>query len=420
MGTLFKIAWRNVWRHWKRTVITLITMTFGLGLFISIDSMLRGMDAAGLDSIVNLSDSALRISTKEYEKERRAVPLDYGLSNIQAIEARLKEDKRVVEVAPRTHFIGELSLDLDSIPVMAVAVDPILDEKVFTLTKNMQGDWLNGKKDENGFSRIVLGYKLARDLGVGLGDTITLFARTRYEAQNADDFVVSGLLDTDDPNINFNGVYLAFSDAEEFLDLEGLRTELTVRMEKRVNLQDAMADSDELAAAIAQEFPSLEALSFGEVGRSFLELAKMKKMFTNVMVFIILLIAGVGIANTLLMSVYSRIREIGVLRAFGLKPRQIRTLFIMEGSIIGTLGSLSGMAFGIFLDYLLIFKGYPIGAMYGDINIGIPIGDVLYGEWNPAMVLAAGIIGIIIALIASYSPSNRAAKMEVTDALRFV
>lgn len=419
MNTLFKIAWRNVWRHWKRTVITLITMTVGLGVFVAMDSMLKGMDAAGLESIINLSDSSLRISTVAYESERGSFPLDYGISSVEMLEKNLLQKPRVVAVAPRTRFIGELSTGIDSIPVMAVAVDPIKDAEVFTLREHIEGSWLDGRIDENGEAHIVLGYKLARDLGVGLGDYITLYARTRYESQNADDFLVIGLLSTDDPNINFNGVYISFTDADPFLDLEGLRTEVTVRMEKRVNLKDSMADSDKLAAEIASEYPELEPLSFGEIGRSFLELAAMKSKFSILMVLIILLIAGVGIANTLLMSVYSRILEIGVLRAFGFKPKEIRLLFIIEGAIIGVVGSFAGMGFGVYLDFLLIRYGFPMSAFMGDTNMGIPLGDVLYGEWNPSVIVVAGILGIIIAIIASRSPAKRAAKLEVTEALRF-
>ncbi|HKL86280.1 MAG TPA: FtsX-like permease family protein [Treponemataceae bacterium] len=419
MSTLFKIAWRNVWRHWQRTLITLITMMVGLGIFVAMDSMLKGMDATGLETIINLSDSSLRVSTKAYEEERGSLPLDYGITNLVEVEKSLRENSRVVAVAPRTRFIGELSTGIDSIPVMAVAVDPIKDAEVFSLSEHLEGLWLDGLVDGNGDSHIVLGYKLARDLGVGVGDYITLFARTRYESQNADAFLVTGLLDTDDPNINFTGVFISFQDAEPFLDLEGLRTELTVRMERRINLDDAMADSDALAAEIVAAYPELEALSFGEIGRSFLELAAMKSKFTTILILIILLIAGVGIANTLLMSVYSRIREIGVLRAFGFKAKEIRRLFIIEGAIIGAVGSLAGMGFGIYLDYLLIRYGFPIGAFIGDTNMGIPVGDVLYGEWNPSLIIGAGILGIAIAIFASRSPAKRASKLEVTEALRF-
>lgn len=425
---LFKIAWRNVLRHGKRTLLTILTMTFGLGLFICIDSVLKGMDRMGLENIVKLTDSSVRISTKAYETERRSSPLDYGIQDVDALERELLEDERVLAVSARTRFIGQLSNGIDGVPIMAVAVDPEKDVRVFSLSEQVLGSWfgLGGTDAENGEApavegaSLVLGAKLAAELGVGLGDWITLSARTRYDVHNADDFQIIGLIDSTEPTINFNGVYIDFKDAQEFLDLEGLRTELTVRMADRINLKDAMADSDELAASISAAHPDLLAKSFGEVGRQFLEIAKVKSKGTGVIILVVLVIAGVGIANTVLMSVYSRIREIGVLRAFGLKPKQISRLFLIEGAIIGFLGSVAGVLFGVFLDMLAIYIGFPVDAFLGDVNMGIPIWGTLYGEWNPSQMVTAFIFGLAISLFSARFPAKKASRLEVTHALRFV
>ncbi len=132
MGTLFKIAWRNVWRHGKRTALTIITMAVGLGLYVGMDSMLKGMDRGGLDNIINLTDSSVRITTTKYEEERGSFPLDYGLEDIASLETFIKKDPRVLAVSTRTRFVGSMSNGTDAIPVMAVALDPVADGKVFT------------------------------------------------------------------------------------------------------------------------------------------------------------------------------------------------------------------------------------------------------------------------------------------------
>ncbi len=266
----------------------------------------------------------------------------------------------------------------------------------------------------------MLGYALAADLGLKIGDWVTLSARTRYEAQNADDFQVAGLINSTAPAINNSGVYLEFDDAEEFLELEGLRTELVVKMEHRINLKDAMADSDHLAAAIEQEHQEYSAQSFGEVGRQFLELAKAKSKSIGMIIFIMMLIAGVGIANTILMSVFSRVREIGVLRAFGFTPREISRLFLIEGGILGFAGSIAGIVVGFGLDLYMIYVGFPLEAMFKGMDLGMPIWGTLYGEWNPSQFVVIMIVGVLVALISSRSPARRASKMEVTNALRFV
>ncbi|TFG80257.1 MAG: ABC transporter permease [Spirochaetales bacterium] len=416
MGTLFKIAWRNVWRHGKRTALTIVTMAFGLGLYVGMDSMLKGMDRGGLDNIVNLSDSSVRVTTTRYEEERRSYPMDYGIDDPAALETFILKDPRVVAVSKRTRFVGSMSNGIDAIPVLAVAVDPEADSKVFTLSEFVDGAWFG----DGGERQVVLGYRLAEDLGLKLGDWVTLAARTRYEARNADDFRIVGLIDSTEPSINNSGVYVSFVDAEDFLELENLRTEVVVKMERRVNLKDAMADSDALAAAIEHEYPVLSAQSFGEVGRQFLELAKAKSKGVGMIIFVMMLIAGVGIANTILMSVFSRVREIGVLRAFGFTQKEISRLFLLEGGIIGFVGSIAGMVVGLGLDLYFIFVGFPLESMFKGVDMGMPIWGTLYGEWNPSQFAVILVVGVLVALLSSRSPARRAARMEVTNALRFV
>lgn len=416
-AALATIAWRNVWRHGKRTALTIITMTFGLGLYIGMDSILKGMDRMGLENIMELSDASVKITTKTYDEDSQSFPLDYGLSDISAVQTILQQDPRVVTYSERVRFVGQLSNGLDALPIQVIVIDPERDDTVFSLASYRAGEPLTAQGDT---PAILLGKKLAQELGLEIGSWVTLSARTRYDAQNAQDVQVVGLLDTPDPTINGGNAYISFGFAEPFLDLEGLRTELVVRMQKRINLKDAMKDSDELAAKINRIFPDLSAKSFGEIGREFLELSKAKSKGTGVIIVVMLIIAGVGIANTVLMSVFSRIREIGVLRAFGLTARDIRRLFLLEGSLIGLVGSFAGLVFGIALDIYFIFWGMPLDAMLGTIDLGLPLGGNLYGEWNPDQMVAAMVFGILIALFASRSPAKRAAKLEVTNALRFV
>jgi putative ABC transport system permease protein len=418
MGTLFKIAWRNVWRHGKRTALTIVTMSIGLGLFILMDSMLAGMDRGGLDNIVNLTDSSLRIAAKAYEADRRGSPLDYGLADAGALEAFLLADRRVEAVTTRTRFIGQLSNGVDGQPAFAVAVDPAADAKVFRLAESVEGAWLSGAE---GGREMVIGKQLATKLGVGLGDYLTLSARTRYEANNADDFRVVGLINSTEPNLNAAGVFIAFADADSFLELDGLRTEASVRMVRRLDMRQAMADSDSLATAVSAAFPDLAPKSFGEIGRAFQELAKAKGKSASFILFFMLLIAGVGIANTLLMSVYSRVREIGVLRAFGLKPKDISRLFLIEGGLIGLVGAACGAAFGIAMNLYLIFVGLPFDEWFEGFDMtGFPIWGTFYGEWRTGTIVTAVVFGVVVALIASWSPAKRASRLEVTNALRFV
>ncbi len=101
----------------------------------------------------------------------------------------------------------------------------------------------------------------------------------------------------------------------------------------------------------------------------------MKAKYSSLIILVVLLIAGVGIVNTILMSVYSRIKEIGVLRAYGMLPGQIRRLFALEGTMIGLIGSLGGIFLGSLLVWWSVKWGIPLDKMFSGLDLGsIPMG----------------------------------------------
>jgi ABC-type lipoprotein release transport system permease subunit len=416
MNTILTIAVRNVLRNKRRTVLTAITMTAGIAFFIMLDSLFSGMDRGAIDNMVNLALSSVKITTRAYEADHEAFPLDYGINNLRDTEAFLLKQKRVKAVAPRTSFLAQLSNYENSLPVLGIVVDPEKDKRVFTLADYTKGPGFSSDSKRE----IILGSDLAKELGVKPGDPITLSARSRFDAQNADDFTVAGVVTTSDPTLNKSAVYISFEAANDFIDLGGLVTELDVSLERRTNLADFVADSRGVALAVSTAFPELYAQSFRELGAGFLALLKQKRSWSLMIILIVLLIAAVGIVNTVLMSVYERIREVGVLRAFGLEKAEIVRMFLFEGTIIGLVGSILGVILGALSVWYLTAVGYPVDKFFGNISGGMPIWGTLYGEWNPGTMAFAFCFGVATAVIASIVPARKAAGLEVTNALRFV
>ena len=120
------------------------------------------------------------------------------------------------------------------------------------------------------------------------------------------------------------------------------------------------------------------------------------------------------------MSVYERIREIGVLRAHGMKPRDINTLFILEGVITGLVGSILGIISGSLVNIILTVKGLPFDKMAGNIDMGdFPVWGTIYGTWNFNALVFVFVFGVLVAVAASIIPARTAARLQVTKALRF-
>ncbi len=414
---IYKIAIRNIIRHRRRTLTSALTIGIGLMFFILMDSIMSGMDRGAIDNMINLSLSAVKIRTHEYVEEQKSFPLKYGLSNPQQIRRAILRIPAVKGATKRTSFVGSLSNYEQSVPVVGTVIDPGTDSTVFSLGRHVQGSYLSA----DGIREIILGAKLAEDLGVDVGDYITLFALTKFDARNADEFEVVGLINTTDPTLNRSTVVISYTAANDLLDLEGMVTEIDVAVESRVNLDDFLRDIGVVKNKAKSLFPDLAASSFMDLGAGFLEVSRQKRGVTGIIVGVILLIAAVGIFNTVLMSVYERIREVGVLRAHGMKSGEITRMFVLEGLMTGVLGSVLGLVLGLAVNWYLVVYGYPIDKIAGDIDIGgFPIWGTIYGQWNFETLLFAFVFGIVVAILAGLIPARKAGKMEVTRALRFV
>jgi putative ABC transport system permease protein len=417
MGMIFTIALRSIGRHKRRTMLSAITIAVGLTVFIFMDSLLSGVDRISIDNMIDLTTGALKIQTTRYDKEKSAFPLDYGLQDsAAALEHALLGDKRVTHVARRTRFLGQLSNYSETVPVVGTVIDEAADTAVFRLKPCIQGGYFSADNRRE----ILLGGRLAQELGVAVGDNITLYALTKYDSRNADEFKIVGLLGTADPAINQSAVFITYGAADDFLDLENTVTEIDAAMVRMSNLADFEKAARALQKKLEPRFPGMSIGTFAELGAGVLQLTHAKRVFGMVFMLVILIIAVVGIFNTVFMSVYERIREIGVLRAHGMKPSEISALFVLEGVITGAIGSVFGVALGCLLNVYLVLHGLPLEKIAGRMATAqYGISGNVYGQWNaPAMILIF-VLGIVMATLAGIIPARRASRFEVAAALRF-
>jgi ABC-type lipoprotein release transport system permease subunit len=418
MDTLWKIAFRNVLRHKRRTIITGVVMMVGIGIFIAYDSVLAGLDRLSIDTMVSYSSSYLKVRTPEYVADETGTPLDYGIKSPEAVMVSMRKAVPALSaVTPRTFFLAQASNYSDAEPVMAAAVDPGSDAAVFDLAGHIaQGSWLKAA----GNHEVVVAANVAKDLGLKLGDGLLLSGRTVYDNDNADEFQIVGIADG---GLSLNAtatVYMSYSDARVFLGDALPITEIDAAAPRASSLEGELAASAKASGIVQTALPALHADPIGEFAKDYLAIKNSKQKATYMLVFFILLIAAVGIVNTILMSVYSRIREIGVLRAYGMTPKDIKKLFVREGLIIGFIGSLAGALLG---GGLVLWSqvGLNLSAAFGNVDLGAyPMNGVLIGEFRPTTFVVGIVFGLLASWLAARIPAKRAGKLEPTDALRFV
>jgi len=406
---LIKLAFRNIFRNWRRTFFTFIAIAIGLGLMLMTDSLLQGIDAQSFAKIINYETGHVKIFSFGYQKDKDNLPLDKLIASPESVVAALEKDPAVMGVTSRVNFRIMLSDRIDEIPAIGIAVNPADDESVFQLKQAVaQGQFLVGSEEA-----MLIGDKLAQDFGVGVGDYLTVLARTKYDTYQALDLRIKGILKTEDPQIDWYSVVIPLDVGQSSLDLEQGVTEIDIKL-KDINA------ADNFKHKLSQEIPGMEIATWKDLAEDVLAISKAKYAGSFTIFFAIVLISLIGISNTILMAAFERVKEIGMMGAMGMKRGQIVQLFVLEGTMIGLLGSIVGCLLGA-----LLVGGWmvPIGIDFSQFMrqmgpIGYRTTGRFTGEWHLVMFPVVFIFGIIVSAITSIYPALVAARMEPSEALR--
>jgi putative ABC transport system permease protein len=407
---LIAMAGRNVFRHTRRSVITALAISVGLAGMIAMDTLMNGADKQGTRNIVDFETGQLEVFAKGYYREEGAFPLDTVIKQPDPLAAAVRAVPGVKAATGRLKFPARLSNGVDELPVMGIGIDRERESSVFATPRAViAGNYLAAPDDA------LIGAELARDMKVEVGDILTVLVRDRNGTYNAFDFNVRGLLSTGHPLLDRNAVLMDLETARNLMAMPGQITELCV----------TTADDPKRIAAIKAEIvrrigPGYEVYAWDELNAAIFRIMGMKRFFGFLVGLVVLIIAAVGIVNTMLMAVMERVPEIGTLKALGFSGRAIITMFLYEGGLIGAIGSFVGTSVGLLISIYLSTVGLDLSRKMGNADFDIPMKMVFRGEINPETVLLVFAFGVAVSVLVTLLPVRRAAKLEPADALRHV
>ena len=410
MKFLLSLAWKNLSRYRRRTTITAVALAVGVAVFIWMDGWLLGAEMESRRNIVWYEAGAAKVMDQEYLEQIQNLPLKQVVEDPASVERALAGPG--VEATRRAVFSGELFLGEGSLFVKAVALDPATDGRVFRLEETVR----QGRFLQAGEAETLLGEWLARDLGAAVGDWVTVRARSRFGAFQTLDLQIVGILNCPNPIINQGTIFLPLDLADQALELEGAVSEIALAFPE---WQEPEARLGEIRRALAG-FPGLAVADWQELARDFLAIAEGKRAGTGMLLLLIFIIAAVGISNTMLMAVYERVREIGMMRALGMRDLSIRLAFLLEAGGIGLIGSALGLVLGAALNWYMVRWGLDLSAFIGDMQVGYRVHSVFRSAWNPQALVGAVVFGVLASMLISFIPSSRALRKRITDCLRHV
>lgn len=415
MKFLIILAWKNLSRYRKRTIITAVALAFGLGLYIFMDSMLVGLEVESERNLIWYETASARIMHEDYWAEKDTLPLKYALDNIDELLAKLK--KEGIPATPRTVFSGEIIMMQDPYPedgsmfTKIFAIDPETDENVFEFKKTIE----KGRYLKPGEEGVMLGSWLAEDIGAEVGFPLTIITRGRDGYKETIDVEVVGIINCPNPYINRASLFIPLDIADYYLAMEGGVTEIDIKYK---DYKKAETVSPELEEKLGKDLNGWVILPWQILARDFVMLAQAKKGGSSVFLLLVFVIAAVGVSNTMLMAVFEREKELGMMRAMGMKDSQVKTAFFIEAAGIGIIGSIFGIIVGIGLDFWLVNYGIDYSFFMREMDVGYRISGIAYGVWNTNTMIQALIIGVLMTVGVAYFPIKRGLKLEITEALR--
>ena len=405
MRQLFKIAYRDLIRNRRRSLLTLVAIAVGVSLLVFMSGFIQGAITDSIENNIRLQTGHLKIRAASYDEEKVSLAWADLLDNPEELAAQVRGLDGVEAASPVLWASGIVSTREESVGVRVFGIDPLSDVHARIRDGLAAGEYLQ-PDDRSG---VLLGQRLAESLGVAVGDQISLLVNTADEAPDEATFTIRGLYATGVPVYDDTTIFLPLSKAQAFTHTQG-RASMILALLKDRELTDG------LAAALRA--PGYTVLTWREMNQVILQAIQAGMGMLYIMYLVVLMVVAVVIANTLLMSVFERIREMGILSALGMKGREILLMLVVEAGILGAVGVVLGVVLGSLGVFYLSRVGLHIGDMATMTTVSAAYSDTMYARFAPAETIAVAIAAMVIILLASLYPARFAARLQPVDALR--
>jgi len=409
MKLYLRLAWRNVWRHRRRTLIIVFAMGLTLAMMMMYDGLVAGFNQAIYGNAIKVLGGNIQVHAPGYAAETGQTPL-IPLPDDSAVVKAAQADSRVEAALRRINTGGLVTSPEGAFGVGIIGIEPDKESKTNLAAQNIAG----GRFLVVGDADVVLiGKGLADAMSVKVGDRIAMSGRAAHQQMRSRTMTVVGIFDLGIPDIEKQMVYITLAEAQDLYNLSGQSTEVSIVLKQ-------IGEERAVIAGLKASVPDYEMKSYDQSYPELAQALTTKGTAMTVFSFIIMVISGFGILNLLLMAVYERTREIGVLGALGFKPGQISLLFILEGTLIGLLGVAAGIVMGLAFNGIFKAVGLDFTAFSGMTSYTALITGKVYPSWGMEKLIGRGLAVAVIAALSALIPAWEAAGHDPAQALHFV
>jgi len=402
---IFRIAFRNIFRQKRRTVLTTLSMLSGFVL----SAFFIGFSDGSYNNIINIFTKNKTGHIQIHQKEYLDNPSIYrSIKDYKGIFKKLSKIDGIESFSPRVYTSGLVSVRDKSSGARVIGVDPELESKTTNFNQSIKkgGKPLSMKCSKE----VLMGIGLSKLLKTKIGEEVVIVSQGAKGEIAYDIFNIIGLIDSGDEIGDKMSFYIHIDDADKLFSLKGKIHEIALSITKIKNV-------DKIKKEITKSInnPELRVSTWKEFAKFFYDAMKADQAGMWIMLLIIVLIVAVGVLNTVLMSVLERTREYGVLKAVGTKPKQIFNLVLIEVNIIAVFSIIIGSGIGFILNSLFAKYGYtlPDPVSYGGMMF-----ETMKGEINLRSFIIPAVTILITASFVGFFPAFRAAKIDPARSMR--
>ena len=403
---LAKLAWRNIWRNKRRSIVILTSVVIGVIASVFMDSLSAGMIYQMLDNSINMGVGHIQIHRVGFRENKT---IQNFIPDYKQVEEQLKKDPSVKSYSKRVVAFGLLSSATNSSGIYINGIVPSMEENVTSIKKSIvEGRYLSGA-----FHEIIISKLLAEKLNVGIGDKVVAMSNTPKGDIGSDLFRIVGIFESVSSEFDKANIFIPMDNAQQMLGIGDKVYEFAIMINNFENV-------DTVTKRLAGELPKAdEVLSYKEILPMLvyqMDLYKQTSFITNLIIGLALIF---GIVNTMLMAVFERIREFGVLMSIGMKNSKLFMMIILEALALGLIGTIGGLIISAAVELPLIHSGINF-SFFAESLKSFGVGAIIYPQLSLEYTLITLFMIPAIAIIGAIYPAIKAIRLEPVSAVRYV
>ncbi|MBU2445175.1 MAG: FtsX-like permease family protein [Bacteroidetes bacterium] len=405
MKLYFQLAWRNLWRNKRRTLIATTSVLFAVILSLITRSMQHGYYDYMIDSAVRLYTGYIQIHSKGYWENRS---LDESMVLSESMIQKIRSFPKITTVTPRLETYSLISFQNATKITPVFGIDPVLEDSIIDLKKKIvKGEYLSINSEG-----MLIAEGLAKLLKVDVGDSVVIYGQGYHGVTAAAQIPIQGIVKFILPALNNATVYLSLPYAQWLYSAPERITSLSIMINNIGELEDT---KEFLAMHFSDKY---EVMDWAELMPELVQGIEMDNASGIIMLFILYVVIGFGIFGTVMTMTAERIKEFGILVSVGMKKGKLILVAILETMFVSFIGAISGILVSIPLLYYFHVNPIYLTGETAEAILAFGFEPILPFSVKPGIFFAQVSVVFLIAMLSAIYPITVIRKLEPVKAMR--